>query len=163
MEAQLNTRLTKQLICFVFASFSIARSANAICLQVEGEYSRLDKESGETVLLHIEQKECRQVNAVYDYGDNGKSARIMMFNGRPVIYFDTLEHTFSETYEISNLAIKAHALEIDKTINEEVHTESKIYLDIKRNLVEESRTYTKDHETEAKLSKVVYKRISSQR
>jgi hypothetical protein len=156
----MGSQLVKLLSLLVFASLSISGLANATCLNVEGEYSLKDEASGETVLLHVEQKECNQINVVYDYGESGKSARIMMLNERPVVYLDSLEHSYIETYKISDSRIYAYAIEIIKKQNKEIHTKSEIYLDEKKNWVEEIRTFPLAHEAEAKYEKLVFQRLN---
>jgi hypothetical protein len=110
--------------------------------------------------MHVEQKGCNQVNVVYDYGDSGKSARVMIFNGRPVFYADTLEVSYFETYEITKDRIKAYSVEADRKNNIETHSKSEIYLDDKKNWIEEFGVYLINHEAEVKHYKLIYKRLN---
>jgi hypothetical protein len=156
----MGSQTVKLFSLLAFVLFSVASSAMANCLQVAGEYSIKDEASGEITLLHVEQKECKQVNIVYDYGESGKSARIMMFNNRPVVYIDDLNYNYYETSEINADRITTHAVEIDLKKIEEIHTTSQITLDQNKNWVEEGDTYTKNHEREKKHFKMVYKRLN---
>jgi hypothetical protein len=142
-----------------FGLFSFGAIASTDCLQVEGEYSLTNPKTGELLLMHVEQKGCNQVNVVYDWGENGKNARIMMFNGRPVFYADTLKVSYYETYRITKDQIQTHSVEINREKNEEIHAKSFITLDENKNWVEEVKVFEKDHENEGQTEKVVYKRI----
>lgn len=153
------SRLIKQFLVLLFLLIMSFDWARAACLQFEGKYSLKDEASGEEVILWVEQKECNQINAVYDYGANGKTARVMILNGRPVVYVDTLEVGFYETYEISADRIKILAVETDKTKQTELITQSEIYLDENKNWIEEGKTYPKNQESEAKHYKLVYTRL----
>jgi hypothetical protein len=156
----MSSQIVNQFSFLVLFLFSFSGFANPNCLQVEGEYSQKDATSGNTVLLHVEQKGCNQVNVVYDSGGENKFARIMIFNGRPVVYADSIELSTFEIYEIGKDFIKAYATEIDLSKNEEVHTNSKITIDENKNWVEEGKIYLKNHELEANQFKSIYKRLN---
>jgi hypothetical protein len=154
------SNLIKQFLVLLFLLMFSFDWARAACLNVDGKYLLKDESTGEQVILWVEQKECSQVNAVYDYGLNGKTARVMMLNGRPVVYIDTLEIGFYETYEIAEDRIKITGIETDKAKQVELITKSEIYLDENKNWIEEGKTYPKDQESEAKYYKLVYIRVN---
>lgn len=154
------SRVIKQFLVLLFLLILSFDWARAICPQVEGKYALKDEASGEEVILWVEQKECNQINAVYDYGPNGKTARVMMLNGRPVVYVDTLEVGFYEIYEVTSDRIKIFGVETDRTKQTEIITKSEIYLDENKNWIEEGKTYPKDQEAAAKHYKLIYTRLN---